>query len=453
MSDDRLDMIAALKAAFGGEALFRPSSIGRIMACKGSVQLCARARQAGYKRFSSKYALEGSAAHVVAEQALKGIRQPGEWTDRMVRLDDGGLYGQFVDEEMADSVEDYLDDVRSSVEPGDELLVEHYMSLAALDPTDAMISENRGTGDAIILQRIKRRVKLRDLKYGKGVPVAGDAPQLRNYAILAVLNFDNSANGGWDEVEVGVNQPRLPNERDRRKVFTFAVVDLMSDFLGRLMQSMHDALGPEPELTPGLHCRWCDAKGAGICPAIQDEAVHIGRDDFAAKARFTAASSMGAVLDVVHLATPEAPLPARRTERTVVLPAAVSLSAADIATVLDRRHLWDTWIQSVEERACALIEAGVVVPGWMIAARSGNRRWKGEESETEAALRAIGLKTIEIYPTTPKLLSPAQVEKLLKKDKKDLIEPLVKRPPGKSTLMRATGSRTPIASGMGPIET
>ena len=73
MNDTEIrERIAALKGAFRGEALFRPSSIGRVIACPGSVALCAAARQSGHRRFSSKYAKEGSAAHVVAEQALEG---------------------------------------------------------------------------------------------------------------------------------------------------------------------------------------------------------------------------------------------------------------------------------------------------------------------------------------------------------------------------------------------
>jgi hypothetical protein len=418
-----------------------------VIACPGSVALCAVARQSGHTRFSSKYALEGSAAHVVAEQALKGIRQPDEWTDRMVQLDQSGSRGHFVDEEMVEAVGDYIDDVRAGVGPDQELLIEHYMSLAALDPDDPVLAENRGTGDAVILDRKAKIVTIKDLKYGKGVMVSGDSPQLKNYATQAVVSHAETM---WEYVELVVIQPRAVDEQQRRKSFIFEPAVLMTEFLGELLQAMHAALQPDPPLQTGPHCRWCDAKDAGLCPAIRAEALAVGRDSFEMLPTLTARSRMGPIPDAVHLGTIEQPKAAGPPGTAVSLPPAAAMGAADVATVLDRLHLFDIWATSVKERACSLIEAGITVPGWMLAARTGHRRWKGEEAETADALRAIGLKTIELY-TTPKLLSPAQVEKKLKKDAKPLLEPLIERPLGEPTLIRATEDRTPIASGMGPI--
>jgi Protein of unknown function (DUF2800) len=451
--DDIRASLAALKQVYGGEALFRPSSISRLIACPGSVRLIAMALQAGWKKWDSPYAKEGSAAHVVAEQALKGIRQPDEWTDRMVQLDKGGLHGHFVDAEMVEKVSEYVDEVRSNVEDGCELLVEQYMSLSALDPDDPIVAENRGTADAVILNRAARRVKVRDLKYGRGVPVSGDAPQLRNYAILVLLN--HPLEGGWREIEIGVNQPRLFNESDRFKSFTFDPNDLMIDFLGELMQAMHASLDADPSLKTGAHCRWCPAKDANICPAVRQEAVSIGRDAFEHTPMARAASGMGPIPEVVFIGTAEEPRPAVADPvpgRTVVLPSAALASPDEVATVLERRMIYDVWIESYERRAAQLIGAGVTVPGWILSARAGNRRWKGDdEKATQDALMAIGLKSIEMY-SVPKLLSPAQVEKKLKKADRGLIEPLVERPKGQPTLMRAGADREPSGKGMGAIE-
>jgi Protein of unknown function (DUF2800) len=447
---DTLVRLAALKEAFRGEALFRPSSIGRVIACPGSVSLCAAARQAGHARFSSKYALEGSAAHVVAEQALKGIRQPDEWTDRMVRLDSGGTHGHFVDAEMVEAVGEYVDEVRSGLTPDDELFIEHRMSLAPLDPGDPILGENRGTGDAVILNRKMRKVKLKDLKYGKGVMVSAETPQLKDYAVQLIVSHPETV---WDEVELVISQPRAVDERQRLKSIIYDPVVLMTDFLGELMQAMHESLRPDPPLKTGSHCRWCDAKDAGLCPAIRAEALNVGRDSFEMLPALTAASRMGPIPEAIHLGTIEEPYPPKGPPgSTVSLPPAAMMGAADVATVLDRLHLFEIWASSVKERACSLIEAGVTVPGWMLSARTGHRRWKGEEPEVADALRAIGVKTIEMY-TTPKLLSPAQVEKKLKKEAKALLEPLIERPLGEPTLMRATEPRAAVASGrMGAIE-
>jgi len=330
-----------------------------------------------------------------------------------------------------------------------ELRIEEYMSLSALDPNDPIIAENRGTGDAVILNRAKRRLGIKDLKYGKGVMVAGDSPQLKNYAILAALTFNDTV---WDVVELEVNQPRALNETQRLKRFEFSPADLMMDFLGELMGAMHASLGDDPSLKTGSHCRWCPAKEAGICPAVQAEALAVGRDSLALMPPLTALANMGPIVDTVHLATVEAPFPEVRTDRTVILPPAVALDAADIATILDRRHIYDMWIESVEMRAAALIESGISVPGWMMSPRTGNRAWKEDEEVTQKKLQELGLKVIEMY-SVPKLLSPAQIEKKLKKDTRHLIAALVHRPELSPVLMRATEGRQPAAiTGMGPIE-
>jgi hypothetical protein len=397
--------------------------------------------------------MEGSAAHVVAEQALKGIRQPDEWTDRLVQLDQGGMEGIFVDEEMTDSISAYVADVLSSNAPGVEILVEQRLSLSALDPSDPIFAENRGTGDAVILDHFNQRIGIKDLKYGKGVMVAGDSPQLKNYAVLAVLAHPETV---WKEVELTIIQPRAVQESERRKSFIFDPADLMMDFLGKLLEAMHIALGDDPPLKTGKHCRWCPAKDAGVCPAIQTEALTIARDAHTVLPVMSALSNMGPIPERIHIATLDAIVPPNVDPGTILLPLAAAMGPDDIATVLDRRHLYDIWIQSVEERACSMIEAGMKVPGWGMYSRSGNRRWKAEPAETETALREIGVKTIEMY-TSPKMLSPAQIEKKLKPAARALLEPLVERPMGAPTLMRATeareATRQVIGGGMGPIET
>jgi hypothetical protein len=450
-SHAEIAMLAALKNSYGGEALFRPSSISRTMNCPGSTQLIARAPK--QQRFVSEYALDGTAMHTMAEKALHGEIMPDEWIDRHVEVKEGNtVHKRLVTAEMADAVETYVDGVRSKVTAGVELLVERYMSLSALDPADPVLAENRGTGDAILLDRARRRIGIDDLKSGKGVMVAADSPQLKNYALLATFNYP--IEGGWREVELTIRQPRAVQESERLKTVVFDPAELMLGFMGALLEAMHGALAPDPPLKTGPWCRWCPGKDALICPAIAAEAMDIGRDVFNPGLRFSAASMMGPIPTTVHLATPDQIAPSVVSQAAgdvIVLPDASGFSAADCATILDREHLWDTFIEAVKSRAARFIEAGVTVPGWMMSSRSGNRRWKAtDEKETQEALRAIGLKTAEMYEI-PKLKSPAQVEKMLKKDAKALLEPLVERPEGKPTLMRATADRPAVAHGMGPI--
>jgi len=105
MTPDQHALLRELASITGGDAIFRPSSIDRTIGCPGSVVMAARLPK--IVRASTNAQIEGSAAHKVAEEALNGIRQPDEWSDRMVRLND--IDGWFVDDEMVDAMSDAHD--------------------------------------------------------------------------------------------------------------------------------------------------------------------------------------------------------------------------------------------------------------------------------------------------------------------------------------------------------
>ena len=81
---ERAGMLAALKAANDGQRGIQASSAATMVDMRRQHAVAASAPK---ERRSSAYAREGTAAHFVAQQALEGIRQPDEWTDRMVQLD------------------------------------------------------------------------------------------------------------------------------------------------------------------------------------------------------------------------------------------------------------------------------------------------------------------------------------------------------------------------------
>ena len=449
------ELIATLPVDKDGkrDALFRPSSIDRVIGCVGSTALCARLPKTPQR--STPAQLEGSAAHKLAEEALKNIRQPEEYLDRQVRLND--IDGWFVDEEMVDSVEMYLDKVRSDMEPDGELFVEEKLSLAQLDPSDPLFAENRGTGDAVILNRKRRRITINDLKYGKGVMVPGDAPQLKNYALLALVRFGFD----WNEVETCVVQPRAFREAERIKSVMFSQMDLMSGFLPELAGAMHAALDPKAPLTPSdKNCMWCPAKD--VCPAVRDRALYLARDAFTHASTHTA-SSPAVPAPSVLIGTVDHPNP-KASANVAVLPSPLSLDPADIATLLDRFDLYDTFVKAVKARAAQMMQAGLVIPGWVLESRAGNRRFKTFETipkifqdlgakaaDVQSLLRALGVQTSEMF-TDPKMKSPAQIEKLIKrKELKTLIEQLVERPMGEPQLMRADpkSTRQPLPPALG----
>lgn len=485
MTSQQHAMLDALIAVSGGDALFRPSAAPRWMKCRGSVQLSARAPRDDRR---SIYADEGTAAHIVLNHALSGERRPEEYVGRQVRFDKEGMRGWFVDAEMAQTVQWCVDRVQDvlATAPDWEVFLEHQLTLGALDPSDPLLAQNRGTGDVVLVNRRLRWIIIVDLKYGRGVMVAGDSAQLLDYATMGLVAF--GADGGWDRATTIVLQPRIPvgdmpdlplpdlweNKDPRFKCVDADPNDLLLRFLGEIGTAMEESLADDPPLVVGDHCRWCPARP--ICPALRAEALAIGSDPHGSVTSIlhyhsesdsyframTFNPGDGLVADVTGM--PEHEAEAARRGIPLIVPLTVSsampaipavpallesadMDPADIATVLERRKVYDSWIESVEHRAAQMIEAGITVPGWALERRSGNRRFKGIES-------AEGVKTLvatlhaepfsmkdEAIFTDPEIRSPAQIEKRLPKAARPSLEKLVERPEGSLQLVRASAAK------------
>lgn len=440
MTPEQETVLQRLIHAAQGEALFRPSSASGWIACAGRVQLSALAPR-GERR--SSYADEGTAAHIVFNQALTGERQPDEWTDRQVKIND--MTGVFVDEEMVEAITWCVDQVADLMgdDPGTEMFLEHPLTLSALDPSDPLLAQNRGTGDVVLVNRFKRWLKIIDLKYGKGVMVVSDSPQLLNYALMGLVTW--GTDGGWESIESVVLQPRAsgtaPDFEDERrtikdggrfKQLRLKPDELLIDFISTAISAMEASLQPNPPLVTGDHCRWCPARSyvidgtVQICPAVQEQALAIADDSHASPPALATVMSMLKPIPKM----PDLPLPNR-------------LSGADLATILERRVVYDAWIDACEQAAARLLEIGGLVPGWTLRARSGHRKFKDIKTAIRVLKAKAGLKP-EDFMTEPTLRSPAQVEKITSPSKRGLFDPLAKdtlveRPQGALQLVRLKG--------------
>jgi hypothetical protein len=87
-----------------------------------------------------------------------------------------------------------------------------------------------------------------------------------------------------------------------------------------------------------------------------------------------------------------------------------SLSANELAELLDKADVIETWLKAVRAYAQELIEAGDIVPGWKLVPKRGTRKWK-DERIVKQRLASEGLSGF----VSEELLSPTQVEKLAKK--------------------------------------
>ena len=232
------------------------SGAHRWMNCPGSIRMAE-----GLPQTTSTYAQEGSAAHVVAEECLKKDKDADELLGDEVE-------GVLVTEEMARSVQRYLDYVRERSE-GCEVHIEETFSLKKLNPPDDMF----GTADAAFLKDGKFTVI--DYKHGAGVAVdiKGNA-QLRYYALAALLTLGYSA----DEIEMVIIQPRAWHADGPIRSETISASEL-KEWGEVLMSAAWATLDFDPPLAAGDWCRWCPA--GAVCPEVKNQSLRSAQVDFA----------------------------------------------------------------------------------------------------------------------------------------------------------------------------
>jgi len=170
----------------GAHARLSPSGADRWMLCPGSVEA-----EKVEPNESNEWAAEGTVAHWVFEQCLRFDLEPHDFIGRVrtVRdededgnpIPDGKEYKITVDDAMAEHLAPIIDEVRDM---GGE---QHYE--LRLDLSRWMEGQF-GTLDVGVILRDQNLVVIRDLKYGKGLPVFPEFNrQLRIYAL-----------GFWDRV-------------------------------------------------------------------------------------------------------------------------------------------------------------------------------------------------------------------------------------------------------------
>lgn len=330
------------------------------MNCPGSVQLSELAPDPG----SSRYADEGTAAHALAELALRNNAGPHTYVGLAVE-------GYEITEDMADNVGVFVDYCRSV--PHGPSWIEQHFNLASLNPPAPMF----GTADFVAYDDVTRTLHVVDLKYGMGVVVeAKGNKQLRYYGLGALLASQHEV----DRVVLTIVQPRALHPDGFIRHDTLTMTEML-DFAGELLAAARATQAPDAPLVTGAHCRFCPA--IAICPAKHAEAQEIAQTEF---------SVMPAV---------QPPVPA-------TLPSEV------FADVLSKLDILESWIHAMRREAQWRLESGEPVPGFKLVAKRPTRKFADPE-HAEQYLLADGFDRDDI--TESKLKSVAQIEKLFPKKK------------------------------------
>lgn len=366
------------------------SGMYRWSQCPGSVRL-----SEGLANTSSQYAVEGTAAHELAEVCLIQNHNTERYVGQPIFVGDTAVD---VSEEMAEAVQVYLDTVRHDLgDPSPEvtMLVEHKFDLSDVHPGLF------GTADCVVLYRHARFMRVYDYKNGAGVAVDPENnPQLMYYALGALLTVANDI--PIKRVEIVIVQPNLENAEPVKR-WSIDAIELL-DFATELVQYAKATEAPDAPLNPGEWCKFCPA--AAVCPALEKK-----------------------VMDAFD----EVKVPVD----------AVEYSPAKLAETLRWLPIFEGWVKSVREFAYGEATRGASIPGWKLVDKVARRQWQ-DEGTCFTALRALGLAAADIQEV--KLKSPAKVEKLLPPERRPALEPLVVKESSGTSLVHDSDKRPAVAS-------
>ena len=279
-------------------------------------------------------------------------------------------------------------------------------ALAALDEVDPakqmqFVVERRVTfndylpgvfGSCDLLGRMGDRAVVLDWKFGDGVMVdVEENEQLMFYAAAGMRTEELAwVFDGATEIECVIVQPPYI----KRWVTTPARIKL---FEAQLKLAVRDSAKQDAPMASGEWCRWCPAKPT--CPVVTGEV--------------------------------------QRALRAAVK----QLDAQAIGEWLTKADLLEDWIKEIREQALTMLNEGANVPGHKLVAKRSTRKW-ADENKAADALKALGHDESELYEHN--LKSPAQVEKLLKKQKQTLPDNLVVAVSSGNTLAPEGDPRPPV---------
>ena len=367
-----------------------PSASSRWLACPGSV-LATK----DLPDHSSSYAIEGTAAHILAEWARNDSAPASVYLgqDIPVHTDDGVVNIQ-VDQEMVNNIQEFLDYVNDFE---GEAFYEVRVNF------DAWVPGGFGAADDIRIRDGLCRVT--DLKYGQGIKVyAEDNTQGLLYALGVFQEFGHLYD--IEEFEIVIHQPRL-NHVDE---WTISITDLLEWADNVAKPGAELALTAGAPFKAGKHCTFCKVRHT--CKARAEQVLEKTIKDF---------DNLDE-LEGAELLDP------------------TTLTNEQIGDILPMISALKSWCSDIEKKALSELGQGHKVSDWKLVAGRSSRSWKDTDA-AEAALRGSKLKVAQIF--TKKLVTPPQAEKLLGK-KHPIIISQVHKSAGKPTLAPGSDKRKPL---------
>jgi hypothetical protein len=375
-----------------GHALLGASNAHRWLACPGSVEA-----ERDIPNTTSPFAAEGTAAHELAESALRiGVFAPAHVDDCDLALYANIKSNEFLDfcedQEMADFVRVYVDYVNQTAIDADIFEIEQRVSYAD------WVEGGFGTADAVIVK--DGVIHVCDLKYGMGVRVdAENNPQGMLYALGAYAA--NSYLGDIHTAKISIIQPRLDHISEWE-----ISIDALLRWAEWAKQQAEATQEPDAPRVPGeKQCRFCRAKAS--CKALQ---------------QLTEKAILSEFDDLDNM------------------PKANTLTDDQMRAALDAKPMIESWLSAVEALVKDRLANGEGFAGYKLVEGRSVRKWV-DDAQAEATLVDL-LGDAAFAPK--KIVSPAQAEKALGKKRAGEIADLVTKPSGAPTLAPDSDKRPAI---------
>jgi hypothetical protein len=416
MNADRLSLIAA-KYAEEEHSLFSPSSSHAWLTCSAYIVLNALCEDDG-----SEAAAYGTVGHALAETWLTEEKAPKHMigTTQIVY---SGAWGYVVkiDEEMFDHVRQHVD--RCILMPGKHF-TEQKVYFSQLTP----IPNQGGTMDFAALHGDV--ITVVDLKLGKGVRVDAERnSQAMLYALGLLFKHDRAFGGqhNFQRFVLKIHQPRL----DHYDEWECTRDDLMM-FAGYVKERARLAWRLDAPRTPDPKaCQFCKVRST--CAANAKMQLRLMADQSAdAFGDVTVEEIEQFKEDLEHdLLAVEAVDP-------------LALTTTDLERLRPYKRMVEGFWKTVDHELLRRALSGVPMTKYKVVEGRSNRVFRNPTDAANSLVK-LGCKPSEVI--VPRIVSPTEAEELLikashrRKDLPELLEPLVRKPPGKPTLAPKSDKR------------
>jgi len=243
-----------------------------------------------------------------------------------------------------------------------------------------------GTADVVAFNEDKSILEIADLKTGRQW-VDSDSPQMKIYALGVLKKYLSHS---FEIIRLTIVQPQTGENRTH--VMTATELHEWADNV--LMPSVNAAVKDTTDPTPSKEaCQYCPAKM--ICPA-QTKALA------------------------------EVPVTADIT----------TLTPDQVSDLLDKAELVEDFITALRKQATKTLTEGGVLRGWQMAPKRPTRAWS-KEADAVKVLLDNGILEKQIYETS--IISPAAAEKILGKDRKQVLDSVTTKVSSGLTLSKSRG--------------